>query len=211
LPLASTPRSMCGRECRTVSSVELASWTHRFRLWARSVPFFRCSSLVFAPGPDRMGGGGGAETQRKVYEDKDRQEEAIRASALDWTIVRPTVLNDKPARGRIRGADSLRALQPDPARLRRVNRLALKAAEQGSVQESSDRNAGINQPRQCTIAHRRRAKPDSHKVHYAKIHAVCAPNKQAPAWSLQFKVGLCLQLTRTLSNRVWRESQQCCV
>ena len=28
---------------------------------------------------------------RKVYEDKDRQEDAIRASALDWTIVRPTV------------------------------------------------------------------------------------------------------------------------
>jgi uncharacterized protein YbjT (DUF2867 family) len=29
---------------------------------------------------------------RKVYEEKDRQEEAIRASALDWTIVRLTVL-----------------------------------------------------------------------------------------------------------------------
>lgn len=36
---------------------------------------------------------------RKVYEDKDRQEDAIRASTLDWTIVRPTVLNDKPAHG----------------------------------------------------------------------------------------------------------------
>lgn len=35
---------------------------------------------------------------RKVYQDKDRQEDAIRASTLDWTIVRPTVLNDKPAR-----------------------------------------------------------------------------------------------------------------
>lgn len=39
---------------------------------------------------------------RKVYADKDRQEDAIRSSVLDWTIVRPTVLNDKPARGRIR-------------------------------------------------------------------------------------------------------------
>jgi len=39
---------------------------------------------------------------RKVYEDKDRQEDVIRASALDWVIVRPTVLNDEPARGRIR-------------------------------------------------------------------------------------------------------------
>jgi uncharacterized protein YbjT (DUF2867 family) len=38
---------------------------------------------------------------RNVYEDKDRQENAIRASALDWIIVRPTALNDKPPRGHI--------------------------------------------------------------------------------------------------------------
>jgi uncharacterized protein YbjT (DUF2867 family) len=44
---------------------------------------------------------------RKVYEDKDRQEDAIRTSALDWTIVRPTVLSDKPARGRIRALTDL--------------------------------------------------------------------------------------------------------
>jgi uncharacterized protein YbjT (DUF2867 family) len=44
---------------------------------------------------------------RKVYEDKDRQEDAIRSSALDWTIVRPTVLNDKPARGRVRALTDL--------------------------------------------------------------------------------------------------------
>ncbi len=44
---------------------------------------------------------------RKVYEDKDRQEDAIRASKLDWTIVRPTVLNDKPARGGIKALTDL--------------------------------------------------------------------------------------------------------
>ncbi|NLS21358.1 SDR family oxidoreductase [Rhizobium sp. P40RR-XXII] len=44
---------------------------------------------------------------RKVYEDKDRQEDAIRASELDWTIVRPTVLNDKPARGHINALSDL--------------------------------------------------------------------------------------------------------
>ena len=44
---------------------------------------------------------------RKVYEDKDRQEDAIRASTLDWTIVRPTVLNDKPARGRTQALTDL--------------------------------------------------------------------------------------------------------
>ncbi|WP_027054678.1 NAD(P)-dependent oxidoreductase [Mesorhizobium erdmanii] len=44
---------------------------------------------------------------RKVYEDKNRQEDAIRGSTLDWTIVRPTVLNDKPARGRIKALTDL--------------------------------------------------------------------------------------------------------
>jgi uncharacterized protein YbjT (DUF2867 family) len=47
---------------------------------------------------------------RKVYEDKDRQEEVIRASALDWIIVRPTVLNDKPASGHIRALTDLSRL-----------------------------------------------------------------------------------------------------
>ncbi|MDR3488242.1 MAG: SDR family oxidoreductase, partial [Bradyrhizobium sp.] len=44
---------------------------------------------------------------RKVYADKDRQEDAIRASTLDWTIVRPTVLNDKPARGQVKALTDL--------------------------------------------------------------------------------------------------------
>ncbi len=44
---------------------------------------------------------------RKVYEDKDRQEDAIRASALDWIIVWPTILNDKPATGNIRALTDL--------------------------------------------------------------------------------------------------------
>jgi putative NADH-flavin reductase len=39
---------------------------------------------------------------RKVYQDKDRQEAIIRKSGLAWTIVRPSVLNDKPATGRVR-------------------------------------------------------------------------------------------------------------
>ena len=36
---------------------------------------------------------------RNVYEDKDRQEEAVQQSDLDWVIVRPARLIDKPARG----------------------------------------------------------------------------------------------------------------
>lgn len=44
---------------------------------------------------------------RKVYDDKNRQEDAIRASKLDWTIVRPMVLNDKQARGSIKALTDL--------------------------------------------------------------------------------------------------------
>jgi hypothetical protein len=39
---------------------------------------------------------------RKVYEDKNRQEDIVRDSKLDWVLVRPTVLNDKPAKGSVR-------------------------------------------------------------------------------------------------------------
>ncbi|MGB8423639.1 NAD(P)-dependent oxidoreductase [Paraburkholderia sp.] len=39
---------------------------------------------------------------RHAYKDKGRQEAAIRASSLDWVIVRPAMLTNDPARGRIR-------------------------------------------------------------------------------------------------------------
>ncbi|WP_375310272.1 SDR family oxidoreductase [Bradyrhizobium sp. A5] len=39
---------------------------------------------------------------RKVYADKDRQETIIRNSGLDWVLVRPSVLSNKPGRGTIR-------------------------------------------------------------------------------------------------------------
>jgi uncharacterized protein YbjT (DUF2867 family) len=44
---------------------------------------------------------------RKVYADKDRQEDAVRASKLDWVLVRPVVLTDKPARGTVRAETDL--------------------------------------------------------------------------------------------------------
>jgi len=36
---------------------------------------------------------------KNVYEDKERQEEAIKQSDLDWVIVRPARLSDEPAKG----------------------------------------------------------------------------------------------------------------
>ncbi|MBZ9677915.1 NAD(P)-dependent oxidoreductase [Mesorhizobium sp. ES1-1] len=39
---------------------------------------------------------------RNVYADKNRQEAVIRESGLDWTIVRPSILNNKAGRGTLR-------------------------------------------------------------------------------------------------------------
>ena len=44
---------------------------------------------------------------RKVYADKDRQEAIVRGSGLDWVLVRPSVLNDKPSRDTIRALTDL--------------------------------------------------------------------------------------------------------
>jgi uncharacterized protein YbjT (DUF2867 family) len=44
---------------------------------------------------------------RKVYADKDRQEEIVRDSGLDWVLVRPSVLNDKSGRGTVRALTDL--------------------------------------------------------------------------------------------------------
>lgn len=39
---------------------------------------------------------------KRVYDDKDVQEQIIRQSGLDWTIVRPGILTNGPATGRYR-------------------------------------------------------------------------------------------------------------
>ncbi|MFB2553613.1 NAD(P)-dependent oxidoreductase [Ensifer soli] len=43
---------------------------------------------------------------RKVYADKDRQESIIRNSELAWTIVRPSILNNKPGGKPVRALTS---------------------------------------------------------------------------------------------------------
>ncbi|MEO6918710.1 MAG: SDR family oxidoreductase [Collimonas sp.] len=42
-----------------------------------------------------------------AYKDKGRQETAIRASSLDWVIVRPGMLTNDPLRGRVRATADL--------------------------------------------------------------------------------------------------------
>jgi len=39
---------------------------------------------------------------KRVYDDKDVQEWIIKSSGLDWTIVRPGLLTNRPATGRYR-------------------------------------------------------------------------------------------------------------
>jgi uncharacterized protein YbjT (DUF2867 family) len=44
---------------------------------------------------------------RKVYADKNRQEAIVADSGLDWAVVRPSVLNDKPGRDKVRALTDL--------------------------------------------------------------------------------------------------------
>jgi putative NADH-flavin reductase len=44
---------------------------------------------------------------RHVYADKNRQEAIIRESGLDWTLVRPSILNNKPDRKPVRVLEDL--------------------------------------------------------------------------------------------------------
>ena len=43
----------------------------------------------------------------EAYKDKERQDAAIRASLLDWVLVRPAMLTDDPARGNARAITDL--------------------------------------------------------------------------------------------------------
>lgn len=48
---------------------------------------------------------------KRVYEDKDRQEAIIRRSQLDWTLVRPMVLTNKPPGGKVQAMVDLAGVQ----------------------------------------------------------------------------------------------------
>lgn len=55
---------------------------------------------------------------KKVFDAKERQEEAIRVSDRDWIIVRPTSLTNGPARGRFKVTTDL---SPVPGRISRAD------------------------------------------------------------------------------------------
>jgi putative NADH-flavin reductase len=66
---------------------------------------------------------------KKIFEAKEKQEEAIRASDRDWIIVRPTVLNDGPARGDFKVTTDL---SPVPGRISRADVAAFMVEQLGS-------------------------------------------------------------------------------
>ncbi|MFN7543140.1 MAG: NAD(P)-dependent oxidoreductase [Acidobacteriota bacterium] len=44
---------------------------------------------------------------KRIYQDKDRQEDLIRGSSLDWTIMRAAAFTDGPKGGKLRATDQL--------------------------------------------------------------------------------------------------------
>jgi hypothetical protein len=55
---------------------------------------------------------------KEQFRDKERQEEMVRESAVEWVLVRPTSLVDRPARGKFRIAQSGEAV---PGRIARAD------------------------------------------------------------------------------------------
>jgi uncharacterized protein YbjT (DUF2867 family) len=47
----------------------------------------------------------------EIYKDKTRQEQVVRESALDWTIVRPATLSNGPVTDRVRAIENLAGVQ----------------------------------------------------------------------------------------------------
>ena len=65
-----------------------------------------------------------------VYEDKDRQEQLIRASALDWTIVRPAAFRERAPKGPLRVVTNVAGVTLRTISRREVAAFVVHEAEQ---------------------------------------------------------------------------------
>ncbi len=65
---------------------------------------------------------------KRVYDDKDVQEQMIKASGLDWTIVRPGILKDGEATGRARALTDPKDWRAAPIRRADVARFIVREA-----------------------------------------------------------------------------------
>ena len=69
---------------------------------------------------------------RHVYADKNRQEAIIRESGLSWVLVRPAILNNKPARGAVRALDDLSGFHGGEIAREDVARFVVDQVEDGA-------------------------------------------------------------------------------
>src|SRR5690554_3651004 len=94
--------SFCRRSIRRMTGPLPASWDYRISLGNSQRPTLQRDEpgfllrYVIGP-PARL-------ILRKQYADLGVMEDAVRDSALDWTIVRPALLNDRPPTGTYRTA-----------------------------------------------------------------------------------------------------------
>jgi putative NADH-flavin reductase len=70
---------------------------------------------------------------RRIYDDKDREEALIRASAVNWMIVRPGFLNDGPERTDYRVVSSLSGVQSGSLSRASVAHFLITAVETGAA------------------------------------------------------------------------------
>lgn len=68
---------------------------------------------------------------KRVYDDKDIQERIVRNSALDWTILRPGILQDGEATGTARVLPDPKDWRPGPVRRADVARAIVDELETG--------------------------------------------------------------------------------
>jgi putative NADH-flavin reductase len=75
---------------------------------------------------------------RQIYEDKDRQEALIRASATEWTIVRPAVFRERrKSRGALQAAVDLQGVTLRSIPRREVATFVLDEVESGRYLKQS--------------------------------------------------------------------------
>lgn len=107
--------SALGTPASPFSEVKLLSTATRSLVGAMKAEQVRRLVCITGIGAgDSLGHGGFAFDKliyplllRKVYADKNRQEAIVRNSGLDWVLVRPSLLNDKPSQSAIRALADL--------------------------------------------------------------------------------------------------------
>ena len=69
---------------------------------------------------------------KRIYDDKDVQEQIIRSSNLDWTIVRPGILRDGPPTGLVQAFNEPKDWRAAPIRRADVGQFLVEEAEKGN-------------------------------------------------------------------------------